>query len=103
MNNANSITNNTINHIVAGDRLVLTKGCKARGLDKGITVRVESVAALGAEYGHSVKVVIQPLNGFKAGSKLSFFARHMNRLSDSSIRVNDGNPSHTIEMRRSTR
>jgi hypothetical protein len=86
-----------------GDRVKLVKGTKARGLDKGITVRIEAVEQLGADYSHAVKVVIKPLNGFKAGSLLAFFVRHRNRLSDPVVRMNDGNPSHTIEVVRSQR
>lgn len=50
---------------------------------------------MGAEYGHNVKVVL----GF-GGRKVVFFARHVNRLSDAVIRLNDGNPLHVIEVRR---
>jgi hypothetical protein len=97
-NNAATVT--TLNAITVGDRLVLTKGCKARGLDKGITVRVESAEPMGAEYSHCARVVLKPLNGFKAGKTFVLFARHANRLADPIIRLNDGNPSNTIEVRR---
>jgi hypothetical protein len=80
------------------DRVKLLKGTKARGLDKGITARIESIEQLGAEYSHAVKVVLQPLNGFQAGKRFAFFVRHMNRLSDPTLKMNDGNPSHTIEV-----
>jgi hypothetical protein len=86
--------------ISGGDRAMLVKGCKPCGLDKGITIQIKEVRPLGADYGHSVQVVLMPLNGFKAGKTMSFYARHVNRLSDPIVRMNDGNPSHTIEIRR---
>jgi len=89
--------------LIVGTRVVLTKGCKARGLDKGITAQIIEVRAMGAEYGHCVKVAIKPLNGFKTASTFAFFARHVNRLTDAIVRMNDGNPSHTIEVRRAIR
>jgi hypothetical protein len=93
----------TIEALAVGTRVQLVKGCKARGLDKGITARVQSVTELGADYGHSVKVVLQPLNGFQTTRTFGFYARHINRLSDVIVRLNDGNPSHTIEVRRVAR
>lgn len=84
--------------LAVGDRVRVVKGCKPCGLDKGVTAAVKSIQPLGADYGHSVKVVLEPLNGFKAGKSLGFYARHLNRLSDPIVRMNDGNPSHTIEV-----
>jgi hypothetical protein len=89
--------------LAVGDRIVIVKGCKPCGLDKGVTARVADVTPLGAEYGHNVKVVLNPLNGFKAGRRMAFYARHVNRLSDPIVRMNDGNPSHTIEVQRRNR
>lgn len=86
--------------IAPGVRVKLVKGCQARGLDKGISVQIKAVEPLGAEYSYSVKVTFVPVNGFKAGRTFIFFARHINRLSDASIRLNDGMPSHTIEIQR---
>lgn len=93
----------TIEALTVGARVQLVKGCKARGLDKGISARVQSVTELGADYGHNVKVVLQPLNGFQTTKTFAFYARHINRLSDVIVRLNDGNPSHTIEVRRVAR
>ena len=87
-------------NVTVGTRLQITKGCNARGVAKGVTVQVLSVEALGADYGHSVKVRFQPVNGFKAGQIFAFYARHANRLADPIVRMNDGNPSHVIEARR---
>ena len=104
----NTTTNTTADQIntatvVVGARLLITKGCAARALPKNVTVRVLSVEELGSDYGHSVKVRIQPVNGFKSGQTFSFYARHINRLADSTVRMNDGNPSHVIEVRRASR
>jgi hypothetical protein len=92
----------TNERIKPGDRLRVEQGCKPLGLDKGITCRVESITELGADYSHAVKVVLRPLNGFKAGRQLGFYARHVNRLADDHIRLNDGNPSHKLLLRRVT-
>lgn len=92
-----------IEALTVGARVQLVKGCKARGLDKGVSARVQSVTELGADYGHEVKVVLQPLNGFQAAKNFAFYARHINRLSDAIVRLNDGNPSHVIEVRRVAR
>jgi len=86
--------------IAEGTRLRLVKGCKARGLDKGITVRVVGITPLGAEYSHAVKVTFRPVNGFSAGKTFGFYVRHANRLTDPVVRLNDGNPTHTIEVTR---
>lgn len=93
----------TTQTITAGTRLLVTKGCAARGITKGVTVRILAVEALGAEYGYSVKVRFQPVNGFKTSQTFAFYARHMNRLADPSVRMNDGRPEHTIEVRRASR
>lgn len=86
--------------LTAGTRVIIAKGCKAREVNKGVTALVKTITPLGAEYSHTVRVTLQLLNGFGAGRVLSFSARHVNRLSDSVVRMNDGNPLHTIEVRR---
>ncbi len=91
------------NTIAVGARLLVTKGCNARGIAKGVTVRVLAIEALGAEYGYSVKVRFQPVNGFKTSQTFAFYARHANRLADPIVRMNDGRPEHTIEVRRASR
>lgn len=90
----------TIQALAVGTRVRIEKGCKARSLDKGTTAQVTAIEPMGADYGHCVRVQFTMLNGFKAGKSFSFYARHVNRLSDPIIRMNDGNPSHTIEIRR---
>ncbi len=81
--------------ITAGTRVIVLKGCRARDVQKGSGATVRSVTALGADYSHSVKVVLEFVNG----RVLAFYARHTNRLSDSVVNLNDGNPLHKIEIR----
>lgn len=83
----------------ANTRVKIEKGCKARGIEKGCTALVTAIEPMGAEFSHMVRVSFRMLNGFKAGSVFSFWARHQNRLADPVVRMNDGNPSHTIEIR----
>jgi hypothetical protein len=81
--------------ITPGTRIVIEKGCRARDVVKGQRATVETVTALGADYGHSVKVQL------RIGTRLvGFHARHMNRLSDFYVSMNDGNPLHKIIVRR---
>jgi hypothetical protein len=79
-------------------RARIIKGCAARGLTKGSTIYISSIVALGADYSHSVRVNFQVLNGQSAGRSFAFYARHLNRLSDPIIGLNDGNPLHTIRI-----
>lgn len=90
----------TSSAITVNARVRLDKGCKARGLDKGTTAQITEIEPMVADYGHCVRVRFTMLNGFQAGKSFSFFARHINRLSDTFIRMNDGNPNHVIEIRR---
>jgi hypothetical protein len=90
----------TLDPITVGTRVVISKGCKAREVTKGATAVIKAVEALGADYSHAVKVTLWFQNSFLAGKTLSFTARHMNRLSDPIIGMNDGNPLHRIEIRR---
>lgn len=84
--------------LAIGTSIKIEKGCKARGVDKGCSAKVTEIVPMGAEYSHCVRVVLTMSNGYKAGKVFVFYARHMNRLSDYVIRMNDGNPSHTIEI-----
>ena len=83
-----------------GTRILLVKGCKARELGKGTLAQIQSIEPLGAEYSHAVRVVFKALNGFRAGKTFVFFARHPNRLNDTVVRMNDGNPLHSIEVKK---
>lgn len=86
--------------VKAGDRLKVVKGCKAWGLSKGITVYIDDLIRLSSDYSFAVKLVLKPLNGFKAGQLIAFYARHPNRLSDPIIHLNDGRPEHTLHLSR---
>lgn len=88
--------------LTIGTRIKFEKGCKARGIDKGCSAKVTAIEPMGPDYGHCVRVTFTMLNGFKGGKVFSFYARHMNRLSDVFVRMNDGNPSHTIEVKRAS-
>ncbi len=93
-------TTQTFPALTTSTRVVIQKGCAARSVIKGTSAVLTTVEALGAEYSHSVRVSLQFLNGIGAGRTISFYARHMNRLSDPIVRMNDGNPFHVIEVRR---
>lgn len=84
--------------ITVGTRVLISKGCKAFDLPKGVSAQVISITELGAEYSHRVSVQLKFLNGFKAGKTMTLEARHRNRLSDHEIRLNRGNPIQNIEI-----
>jgi len=85
--------------VTVGSKVKIEKGCRARDVSKGATAKVMSVEKMGAEYSHSVRVTLFFLNTFIAGKTLVFYARHENRLADAVINLNDGNPSHSIQVR----
>lgn len=87
--------------ISSGMRVRVQKGCAAFGIAKGTTLQIQEVIPLGVEYSHQVRVVFSPLNGFKTGKVFAFYARHPNRLSDSVVRMNSGDPTRTLEIVRS--
>lgn len=84
--------------LTVGSKVRITKGCQAKKLAKGVTCRIQAIEPMGVEYRYSVKVVLKTLNGFGSGKAFSLFAHHQNRLSDQIVRLNDGNPSHVIEI-----
>lgn len=96
------MTNTEPSPLAINTRVKIEKGCKARGIDKGCTAQVRAIEPMGAEHTHCVRVTLLMLNGFKSGKSFSFYARHINRLSDVFVRMNDGNPSHTIEIKRAS-
>jgi len=96
----NSATNTVLASIAPTSRVFVTKGCKSRGVTKGSTAIVKTVESLGAEYGHNVKVTLYFVNSFLSGKTLAFYVRHVNRLGDASIAMNDGRPENRIEVRR---
>lgn len=86
--------------LTALDKVRIDKGCAARGISKNATAQIVSITPLGADYSHHVKIVFRMLNGRNAGKTFGFFAQHVNRLSDPTVRVNDGNPFHVVVLRR---
>lgn len=82
--------------LVAGMRVRIEKGCRARDVHKGTTASILAVELLGADYSHQVRVRL----AFNQ-RVISFYARHPNRLHDATVGMNDGNPMHRIEVRRS--
>ena len=80
--------------ITPGTQIKIVKGCRARNLSKGTRGTVTAVTELGADYSHQVRVTIQI-----PGRTIAWCARHINRLSDPTVRLNDGNPLHTIEIK----
>jgi hypothetical protein len=84
--------------LAVSDRVIVVQGCRARGISKGSTARVAKIEELGAEFGHSVRVTLQYLNGFEGGRIIAWYARHRNRLSDPVILMNDGDPTHKTRI-----
>lgn len=96
MNNA--MTSSTSPALAVGTRVRIEKGCTARGVAKGVTAYITDVTPLGADYSYSVRVTLKLLNGFSSGKSVSFFASHPNRLADAVVSMNDGNPTHRIQV-----
>lgn len=94
-NETNTETRTTLS---VGDRVRVLKGCNAREISKGITCQIREIVELGADFSHAVKVVFVRLNGFGAGKTFVMIARHINRLSDPVVSLNDGNPTHKIQI-----
>jgi hypothetical protein len=86
------------NEIKVGDKLKVVKGSKNLDLPKGVSLRVTEITPMGADYSYSVKVRIQTLNGFGAGSFRTIYARHMNRLSDDVVALSGTMPSDRIQL-----
>ncbi len=84
--------------ITVGTKVKIAKGLQSTYVTKGLSASVVEVVEMGAEWGHSVKVVLKMLNGFEAGKTKIFFARHKNRLADVSVRLNKGDPTKYIEI-----
>jgi len=80
--------------ITAGTNVKIVKGCKARNVAKNTTWHVREVQTMGAEYSHQVRLVLT-----YGPRVLTFWARHANRLSDPIVRMHDGSPSYTIEVK----
>lgn len=90
----------TVAPLAVSTRVIIAKGCKARGVTKGATAVVKAVEPMGAEFGHNVRITLYFLNSFMSGKTVSFYARHINRLGDVFVSMNDGRPENRIEVRR---
>lgn len=96
MNNA--MNTSIVSPLTVGTRVRIEKGCAARGVAKNVTAQVTDVTPLGADYSYSVRVSLRLLNGFGAGKVVRLFASHPNRLADTVVNMNDGNPTHRIQV-----
>lgn len=84
--------------ITVGSKVRIEKGCNALGITKGSSAQVKEISELGADYNHSVRVELFFLNSFSSGKTFRLYARHINRLSDGHVNLNDGNPFHKITI-----
>ena len=93
-------TTTNSNTIVAGCTVRVSKGCKSFGITKGTLFTVVDVQPMGAEYGHQVKVSFKVKMGAGLYGREFFclYARHINRLSDSFTRFNNGDPTNYMEV-----
>jgi len=81
--------------ITTGSKIVIEKGCKDRNIAAHKTATVLIVQELGKEYSHQIGVTM----AFLDGRKVTFYARHRNRLADPIVNMKDGNPMHSIKVR----
>jgi hypothetical protein len=84
--------------ITVGSKVKVTNGCRALGITKGSTAKVETVVELGPDYSYSVKVGLRFLNSYKAGTMICLVTRHINRLSDPWTNLNNGDPYKKITI-----
>jgi hypothetical protein len=84
----------TTAHTLVAKTLVIVKGCAALNLAKNAKGVVTEVAELGPEYSHCVKV-----RATFGGRNVTLYARHINRLSDATFNLNNGNPNKMITVR----
>lgn len=73
--------------------VIIHKGCAARDVKKGTRAVIAEI--IPRERG-SAQVRI----AFGANRIISFYVQHTNRLNDLFPAMNDGNPSHRIQLRR---
>lgn len=53
--------------LTVGSVVRVEKGCRALGIDKGTSATITEIRELGADYSHSVRVVLTFRNGFQSG------------------------------------
>lgn len=87
--------------IVAGSKIVITKGCEARRIRKGMVAIVRDVTP--GDRGSARLSIFFPSRVSEdrksSSSVVSFYVSHTNRLADGTVGMNDGNPMHRIEAR----
>jgi hypothetical protein len=84
--------------ITTGCTVYVRKGCPAYRITKGNTFLVLEAYPLGVDYSYQVRLRFKVLLGPRAGEHLTFYARHMNRLSDPFTRLHRGDPTKNIEI-----
>lgn len=82
--------------IAACTKIVVVKGCRRLNLPKGTRAVVHSVTPLGAEYSHMVEVVFLT----EQNKTRVLYARHINRMGDSTVNLNNGDPTQKIVIAR---
>jgi hypothetical protein len=93
-------TQTNIPALAVGSKVVVVKGCQARGISKGMHATVLEV--IEGER-RSVKVrfffptAINPTTR-ERGVTMSLYAQHINRLADAVVSLNDGNPLHNVRV-----
>jgi len=87
------MTNLTL-HPLLNRAVTITKGCDGLQLRKNQKAIVMGITMLGAEYSHQVKVTLN-----LGGRQTSLYARHINRLSDPTFNLNNGNPLKRVTIR----
>lgn len=86
--------------ITTNAKVIVTKGCKALAVDKGVSAQIKAIEPLGAEYNYNVRVTFYFLNGCRGGDTKVFYTRHPNRLADDNVRFNNGStPSNYFEVK----
>ena len=81
------------NTIKAGTQVKVVSGNRYLGLAKGAILTITEVIPLGADFSHQVKVRFT-----HRGIKGSLAARHINRLSDPVLNLNNGDPTRKIQV-----
>lgn len=75
-----------------GSKFVVVKGCEARNVRKGSRGQILDIRPVDS----GVQKVVLCL---PTAATISFYVRHQNRLADSVVNMNDGNPMHKIQVR----
>jgi hypothetical protein len=81
-----------------GARVVVVKGSRGIGIDKGVTLAIENTTVL-PESSMAVAVRFMAMNGSASGQKRVLYARHPNRLSDADVSLASGNGADKIVVR----